>query len=70
MNGDRERPVVRCLVALTFGSGHVFRRTFHVRLENVPKYLSWGLSVVGPDPEDMIALATWEREQELRQRPS
>lgn len=66
MSGDRDRPVVRCLVALTFGSGHVFGRVYHVRLENVPKYVSWGLSVVGPDPDDMIELAKWEREQALR----
>lgn len=69
MNGD-PKPKVRCLAALTYGQGHVFGDIHLIRLENVPRAIAIGLTVLGADPHDLIALAAWEKEQQqLRRSP-
>lgn len=58
-----ERPVVRCLAAVTYGEGHIFGDVFHVSLETADRLRQSGYAIVGPDPDDMHALAQWERQQ-------
>lgn len=58
-----EKPKVRCIVALTYAQGDVWGQTHLISLENVPRAIRMGLSVVGPDPCDLIDLKIWEDEQ-------
>lgn len=57
-----ERPIVHCLVALPAGDGRV-RRILRVSLEEAEQRKADGWYVVGPDPQDMIDLAQWEKAQ-------
>ena len=68
INGE-PKPVVRCLIAVVDGQGHVWGKIGHVRLEMIPLAIERGFTIVGPDPHDMIALATWEKNQALRGMP-
>lgn len=51
------RPIVYCFVAATYGTGHVWGKVGRVRLELAPLAIARGFTVIGPDPEDLIALA-------------
>ena len=57
-----ERPVVRCLIARPLKDGKIGRSRL-VRLSTALLALRAGWHVVGPDPDDMAALAKWERER-------
>lgn len=63
-----DRPIIRCLVARTLRDGNL-SRTKIVSLAEAFVYRECGFYVVGPDPEDMEALATWERAQQERDPP-
>lgn len=57
-----KRPVVRCLVGLPADAGYV-QRIVLVSLEAAAVLRDSGWYVVGPDPQDMIDLAQWEKAQ-------
>ena len=57
-----ERPIVRCLVARPLRDGDVSRPKL-VSLAEAYIHMRRGWFVVGPDPDDIGALAAWEREQ-------
>lgn len=61
-----DKPVLRCLIARILGDGLYGRSQF---VDIGTAYLAvkskqW--VCVGPDPEDQLALAAWEREQTPR----
>lgn len=62
MNGTT-KPIVRCMAAITYGEGHVWGEIHHVSLEVANELRQTGYSIIGPDPEDLQALAQWERQQ-------
>lgn len=55
------RPVVHCLVAYVTKTGVPMANPKRVPLEATPDYLALGFVAIGPDPQDMADLATWER---------
>jgi len=59
---EGERPVVRCLVARPRSRGNVSDVEL-VSLEDAYRRQREGWYVVGPDPQDMIDLAQWEKAQ-------
>lgn len=67
----RDKPKLHCLIATVYGQGHVWGEIRRVRLETVAyiKEEKLPYAVIGPDPDDEIQLATWEREREpLREK--
>lgn len=64
---EKPRPLVRCIIARKLANGGIGKSRV------VPLYIGWMAMkantwfVVGPDPEDMAALATWERDQEPKE---
>ncbi len=54
------RPAVRCLIARPLKHGGIGRSRL-VQLSTALLALRAGFHVVGPDPQDLEALATWER---------
>lgn len=61
-----EKPIVKCLAAVVYGEGHIFGDVFHVSLDTAERLRQNGYAIVGPDPEDMQALATWEKAQPIK----
>ncbi len=57
-----ERPVIRCLVALEMKEA-LFTSPALVSLELAAEMKDLGYAVIGSDPEDEQALATYERRQ-------
>lgn len=57
------KPVVKCLIARPLNGGG-FGKSRLVSLSTAYLAMRAGWPVVGPDPDDVAALATWEREQE------
>lgn len=55
------RPVLRCLIARPLSNGGIGKSRI-VRLSTAFLAMKSGFLVVGPDPDDLDALATWERE--------
>lgn len=62
-----ERPPIRCLIARPLANGGIGRSRI-VRLSTAWLALKAGYHVVGPDPDDIAALAKWEREQPEQER--
>jgi hypothetical protein len=58
-----ERPIVKCLVARPLSNGHIGRSRL-VSLSTALLALRAGWHVVGPDPDDLVRLAEWERENQ------
>lgn len=56
-----DRPVLKCLIARPLKTGGIGRSRL-VKLSTAFLALKAGFYVVGPDPQDVEALATWERE--------
>lgn len=57
-----QKPRVRCLIAKPRGTeGDVFMSDI-VDLAEAHELMQEGYYVIGPDPQDMEALAQWERE--------
>lgn len=56
------RPSIRCLIARPLNNGG-YGRSRLVSLSTAYLALRAGYAVVGPDPDDLEALAKWEREQ-------
>lgn len=54
------RPVVRCLIARPLKNGGIGKSRM-VRLSTALLAMRAGFYVVGPDPDDVAALAAWER---------
>lgn len=61
----RPKPILHCFVAIVDLRGNVWGKVEVRRLETVAYMKERGMAyaVVGPDPDDEIELATWEREQ-------
>lgn len=57
-----DRPAIRCLIARPLKHGGIGRSRL-VRLSTALLAVKAGYHVVGPDPDDVLALAQWEREQ-------
>jgi hypothetical protein len=55
------RPVVRCIIARPLSNGGIGKSRI-VRLSTALLAMKAGFHVVGPDPEDVADLATWERQ--------
>jgi hypothetical protein len=55
-----DRPAIRCFVAYPLG-GDVFTDPAVVSLELALELREKGYAVLGPDPDDEIDLATYER---------
>ena len=55
------RPSVRCLIARPLKNGGIGKSRL-VRLSTALLAMKAGFFVVGPDPDDLAALAKWERE--------
>lgn len=62
------RPQVRCLIARPLKRGG-YGRSRLVSLSTAYLALKAGFVVLGPDPEDLEALAKWEREQQPPGQP-
>ena len=58
-----ERPIVKCLIARPLKNGGIGRSRL-VSLSTAYLALKAGFHVVGPDPDDLCALAAWERAQQ------
>jgi hypothetical protein len=56
------KPAVKCLIARPLSNGGIGKSRL-VTLGTAYLALRAGFHVVGPDPEDLAALAKWEREQ-------
>lgn len=56
------KPQVKCLIARPLSNGKIGKSRI-VSLGTAYLALKAGFHVVGPDPEDLAALAKWEREQ-------
>lgn len=56
------KPVIRCLIWRPLRNGGVGKSRL-VPLSTAYLAMRAGWPVVGPDPQDVEALATWEREQ-------
>jgi hypothetical protein len=63
-----DRPTIRCLIARPLRSGGIGRSRL-VSLSTAYLALRAGWHVVGPDPDDVAALAKWAREQEPFNKP-
>jgi hypothetical protein len=61
------RPEIRCLIARPLKNGGIGKSRL-VKLSTAFLALKAGLYVVGPDPEDVAALARWERDNLHRAR--
>jgi hypothetical protein len=57
------RPVVKCLIARPLKNGGIGKSRL-VSLSTAYLALKANFHVVGPDPDDLAALAKWEREQQ------
>lgn len=57
------RPLVRCLVVHLHPNGQPKTRPQVMSLGAAYLAMCEGAAVVGPDPDDEIALATWERDR-------
>lgn len=55
-----ERPVVKCLIARPLKNGGIGKSRL-VSLSTAYLALRAGFHVVGPDPQDVEDLATWDR---------
>lgn len=64
----REKPSVRCLIARPLSNGGIGKSRL-VSLSTAFLALKAGFYVVGPDPDDLAALAQWEREQRPFNQP-
>lgn len=62
---EQDRPELRCFVAFPI-AGDVFSDPALVSLETAADLRAKGYLVVGPDPQDEIDLATWERAQRVK----
>lgn len=56
------RPTVYCFAAFQHEDGRVWGTIHRVSLETADWMRQIGYAIVGPDPGDLIDLATWERE--------
>lgn len=59
----RDRPIVRALIARKLADGRYGKSRIVSLATAYIAMKSGGFAVVGPDPDDVVALATWEREQ-------
>lgn len=57
------KPVVTCIIARPLANGGIGKSRI-VSLATAYLALRAGFAVVGPDPQTVEALATWQREQE------
>lgn len=57
-----DRPVIRCFIAKPKGAYGDIERSKMTDLAEGLTAMEAGWYVVGPDPEDVEALAIWERE--------
>jgi hypothetical protein len=57
-----DKPSVRCLIARPLKNGGIGRSRL-VSLSTAYLALKAGFHVIGPDPDDLMALAKWQREQ-------
>jgi hypothetical protein len=62
---ETDRPVLRCWVAKPLGDGNIGRSQC-VTLSQALDYFHAGYWVIGPDLDDEIELATWERKNAHR----
>lgn len=61
---DREKPVIRCLIAYPRAFGHVYlSRQDTITLEEAESYKAMGFHVLS-DPADEQAVTDWYREQQ------
>ena len=67
MNATMEKPVLRMLVSYAL-IADVFTAPALVSLELAAQFQAEGWMVVGPDPQDEIDLAAWERARPWAQR--
>jgi hypothetical protein len=58
---DTTRPVVRCLIARPLENGGIGKSRI-VPISTALLAMKAGFYVVGPDPDDVKALAAWDRE--------
>ena len=58
-----DRPAVKCLIARPLRDGGIGKSRL-VKLSTAYLALRAGFHVVGPDPDDIAALAQWERENQ------
>ena len=63
-----DRPDVRCLIARPLKNGGIGKSRL-VSLGTAYLALRAGFYVVGPDPDDLDALAKWDREREPFNQP-
>jgi len=65
MDGSTDRPIIKCLIARKLDTdGYRCGRSRIVSLQTAWVAVQSGAFVaVGPDPQDMEALAAWERDQ-------
>lgn len=61
-----KRPTIHCFAAYVLESGDVWGTVHRVSLETADWMRHVGYAIVGPDPHDLIDLATWERERASR----